>query len=38
MGSTKIGIGFGLWELGMPDADTVVNYAVSAEDVGIDSI
>ncbi len=38
MGSTKIGIGFGLWELGMPDADTVVNYAVSAEEVGIDSI
>ena len=38
MGGTKIGIGFGLWELGMPDPDTVINYAVSAEAVGIDSI
>jgi probable F420-dependent oxidoreductase len=38
MSGTKIGIGFGLWRLGMPSPDTICSYAEQAEDVGIDSI
>lgn len=38
MSGVKIGIGFGLWRLGMPGPDTICSYAERAEDVGIDSI
>ena len=38
MSGIKIGIGFGLWRLGMPSPDTICSYAERAEDVGIDSI
>jgi alkanesulfonate monooxygenase SsuD/methylene tetrahydromethanopterin reductase-like flavin-dependent oxidoreductase (luciferase family) len=38
MSGTKIGIGFGLWRLGMPSPDTICSYAERAEDAGIDSI
>ena len=38
MGGTKIGIGFGLWGLGLPSPDTICDYAERAEDQGIDSI
>jgi len=38
MNGIKIGIGFGLWRLGMPSPDTICSYAERAEDVGIDSI
>jgi len=38
MSSVKIGVGFGLWRLGMPSPDTICSYAERAEDLGIDSI
>ena len=38
MSGIKIGIGFGLSRLGMPDPGTIVTYAERAEDLGIDSI
>ena len=38
MSGIKIGIGFGLWQLGMPSPDTICAYVERAEDVGIDSI
>ncbi|MGE0823170.1 MAG: LLM class flavin-dependent oxidoreductase [Candidatus Binatia bacterium] len=38
MSGIKIGIGFGLWRLGMPDPTTICDYAERAEAVGIDSI
>ena len=38
MGGTKIGIGFGLWGLGLPSPETICDYAERAEDQGIDSI
>ena len=38
MGGIKIGIGFGLWQFGMPSPDTICSYAERAEDLGIDSI
>ena len=38
MSGVKIGIGFGLWRLGMPSPDTICPYAERAEAVGIDSV
>jgi len=38
MSGVKIGIGFGLWGLGLPSPDTICSYAERAEDMGIDSI
>ncbi|MBI3246848.1 MAG: LLM class flavin-dependent oxidoreductase [Deltaproteobacteria bacterium] len=38
MSGVKIGIGFGLWRLGMPAPETICSYAERAEEVGIDSI
>jgi probable F420-dependent oxidoreductase len=38
MSGIKIGIGFGLWQLGMPSPATICSYAERAEGVGIDSI
>jgi probable F420-dependent oxidoreductase len=38
MSGIKIGIGFGLWRLGMPDPHTICAYAERAEELGIDSI
>src|SRR3990170_1287411 len=38
MSGVKIGIGFGLWRLGMPNPTTICDYAERAEAVGIDSI
>ncbi len=38
MSGVKIGIGFGLWRLGMPSPDTICSYAERAEAIGIDSI
>jgi probable F420-dependent oxidoreductase len=38
MSGIKIGVGFGLWRLGMPSPETICSYAERAEDVGIDSI
>lgn len=38
MSGIKIGVGFGLWRLGMPSPDTICSYAERAEAVGIDSI
>jgi len=37
MKQVKIGIGFGLWRLGMPAAETIVSVAERAEDWGLDS-
>ena len=37
MKHVKIGVGFGLWRLGMPSADTIVRVAERAEDWGLDS-
>ena len=37
MKQVKIGIGFGLWRLGMPAAETIVRVAERAEDWGLDS-
>jgi probable F420-dependent oxidoreductase len=34
----RIGIGFGIWRLGMPSPETICAYAERAEDLGIDSI
>jgi probable F420-dependent oxidoreductase len=38
MNGIKIGIGFGLGRLGLPDPATISTYAERAEDLGIDSI
>jgi len=38
MSGIKIGIGFGLFRLGMPSTETICAYAERAEDLGIDSI
>jgi len=38
MSTIRIGIGFGLSRLGMPDPETICRYAERAEDLGIDSI
>jgi probable F420-dependent oxidoreductase len=38
MGRIKMGIGFGLWEQGMPDAPTLFEYIDKAEAWGIDSV
>ena len=38
MAGIKIGIGFGLWRLGMPSPETICAYAERAEDLGTDSI
>lgn len=38
MGGIKIGVGFGLWRLGMPSPETICSYAERAEDLDIDSI
>jgi len=38
MNRIRIGIGFGIWRLGMPSPDTICAYAQRAEDLGIDSI
>src|SRR5262249_26955386 len=38
MSAVRIGIGFGLWRLGMPSPQTICAYAERAEDLGIDSI
>ena len=38
MSGVKIGIGFGLWNYGLPDAETICGYAELAEAVGLDSI
>ena len=37
MNNVKIGIGMGLWRLGIPDARTLVTVAQRAENWGIDS-
>src|SRR5260370_15884944 len=37
MKQVKIGVGFGLWRLGMPAAETIVQVAERAEDWGLDS-
>ncbi len=37
MKQVKIGVGFGLWRLGMPSAKTIVSVAERAEDWGLDS-
>jgi probable F420-dependent oxidoreductase len=37
MKQVKIGVGFGLWRLGMPSADTIVRVAENAENWGLDS-
>ncbi len=37
MKQVKIGVGFGLWRLGMPAAETIVRVAERAEDWGLDS-
>lgn len=37
MKHVKIGVGFGLWRLGMPTADTIVHVAEQAEEWGLDS-
>lgn len=36
--AVRIGIGFGLWRLGMPSPGTICDYAERAEELGIDSI
>ncbi len=38
MSGTKIGVGLGLWRLGLPSPQTICAYAERAEDLGIDSI
>jgi len=38
MGGIKIGIGFGLWRLGMPSPEAICGFAERAEDLGLDSI
>ena len=38
MGAIKMGIGFGLWQQGMPDAATLFEYIDKAEAWGIDSV
>ena len=38
MGAIKMGIGFGLWQQGMPDAATLFTYIDQAEAWGIDSV
>lgn len=38
MSGIKIGIGFGGFRLGLPDAQTICAYAERAEDLGIDSV
>src|ERR1700687_1509178 len=37
MKQVKIGVGFGLWRLGMPAAETIANVSERAEDWGLDS-
>jgi len=37
MKQVKVGVGFGLWRLGMPSADELVRVAARAEDWGLDS-
>ncbi|MGH7948097.1 MAG: LLM class flavin-dependent oxidoreductase [Candidatus Binataceae bacterium] len=37
MKQVKIGVGFGLWRLGMPSANMIVRVAERAEDWGLDS-
>jgi probable F420-dependent oxidoreductase len=37
MKQVKIGVGFGLWRLGMPSAETIAQVAERAEDWGLDS-
>jgi len=37
MKQVKIGVGFGLWRLGMPPAETIAHVAERAEDWGLDS-
>ena len=37
MKQIKVGVGFGLWRLGMPSPDTIARVAESAEDWGLDS-
>src|SRR5580658_6460272 len=37
MKQIKVGVGFGLWRLGMPSPETIVKVAESAEDWGLDS-
>jgi probable F420-dependent oxidoreductase len=37
MKQIKVGVGFGLWRLGMPSPETIVNVAERAEDWGLDS-
>ena len=38
MDAIKMGIGFGLWQQGMPDAHTLFDYIDKAEEWGIDSV
>ncbi len=37
MNQIKIGVGFGLWRLGMPKSDTIAHVAEKAEEWGLDS-
>src|SRR5690242_13087398 len=37
MKQIKVGVGFGLWRLGMPSPETIVEVAERAEDWGLDS-
>src|SRR6266581_1020372 len=37
MKQVKIGVGFGLWRLGMPSTDMIVRVAEHAEEWGLDS-
>ncbi len=37
MKQVKIGVGFGLWRLGMPSTDMIVRVAERAEEWGLDS-
>src|ERR1700720_4154945 len=37
MKQIKIGVGFGLWRLGMPSAETIAHVAERAEEWGLDS-
>jgi len=37
MKQVKVGVGFGLWRLGMPSADELVRVAARAEEWGLDS-
>jgi alkanesulfonate monooxygenase SsuD/methylene tetrahydromethanopterin reductase-like flavin-dependent oxidoreductase (luciferase family) len=38
MAGIRIGVGFGIWRLGMPSPEVICAYAERAEDLGIDSI